>query len=290
MKKILTSVLVLTLCGAMFTACGSDSADNSAELETEASVTVSETVSETEAETTAETTTAAEVAAETETETEAETEAETTASEAASYASIDEFSKSGEAFTLSSDTTPAADSITYNFLKIFDGAKEIYLDVESTDGSMTMIMGMSNSGIYAKTTEAESGAAATIIFKDNVMYMLDDTSKSGYYMTADENMMEQYDIESMLSEINMNTEIENAADVKVCTVEIGGEICTFEVVDTGAGFLFSNDGTLYAILSNDTDQDLTAILVNEFTTTVPADILEVPSDYTLVDLAASLSE
>ena len=71
MKKVLTAILALSLCGVMLTACGSENTATETEAVT---TTVSETVTE------AETTKATE--AET---TEAETEAETEAAASASY-------------------------------------------------------------------------------------------------------------------------------------------------------------------------------------------------------------
>ena len=276
MKKVLTAILALSLCGVMLTACGSENTATETEAVT---TTVSETVTE------AETTKATE--AET---TEAETEAETEAAASASYESLDAFAKSGDAFNLATSTISAADSLTYNFIKVFDGASGMYLDAEATDGSMTMVMGMSENMLYMKMYEAASGTNMTILFKDSKMYMLDDTTKTGYYMAADESTMEEYDIGEMLGNVDFDAEIDNAADVFVTKVEIDGKEYTFEVAETGGGFLFDKDEKLAAILSKDTSSELTALKINEFTGEAPAEVFEVPADYQLVDFEAALAE
>ena len=277
MKKILTAILAFSLCGVMLTACSSE--ETTAEAET--TTTVSEAVTEA---------VITEAAVEA---TEKETEEETAAAEAvpsAGYESLDAFAKSGDAFNLETTAISAADSYIYNYVKTFDGASGMYIDAEATDGSMTMVMGMAEDMISIKMYEATSATNMSIIFKDSKMYMIDEASKSGYYMTADESMMEDYDVSEMLGDMDFDAEIENAADVKVTSVEIGGEEYTFEVAETGGGFLFSKDEKLIAILSPEADSELTALKINEFTGDVPTDIFEIPSDYQLVDLEAALAE
>ncbi len=273
MKKFLTAVLALSLCGVMLTACGSE--DTTAETEA-TTTTVSETVTE------AETTEATE--AET---TEAETEA---AAVSTSYESLDAFAKSGDAFNLETETISAADSLTYNFIKIFDGASGMYIDAEATDGNMTIVMGMAENMISMKMNDTASDTNMSIIFKDSKMYMLDEATKTGYYMAADESTMEDYNIGEMLGDVDFDAEIDNAADVLVTKVEIGGEEHTFEVTETGGGFLFDKNEKLVAIFSNDADSELTALKINEFTGEAPAELFEVPADYQVVDLEAALAE
>ncbi len=280
MKKFLTAVLALSLCGVMLTACGSEEAT----VETEATTTVSEAAVEA---------TEADTEAVTEAETEEVTEAETDAAEAvssASYESLDDFVKSGDAFGLDTDIISASDSLTYNWIKVLDGADSIYMDVEATDGSMTMVMGMSEDMISIKMYEATSATNMSIIFRDSKMYMLDEATKSGYYMASDETVMEDYDIGEMLGDMDFDAEIENAADVKSAKLEIGGEDYTFEVAETGGGFLFDKDEKIVAILSNDTESELTALKINEFTGEAPAELFEIPADYQVVDLEAALAE
>ncbi|MBQ8175482.1 MAG: hypothetical protein IJ035_00405 [Oscillospiraceae bacterium] len=302
MKKILAAVISLAMCAAMLTACGSDS--DTAEVVDSVTTTAAaeETTAETEAETTAETTTEAETEKETEAETtaEAETEAETAAeteaetkaeaAETASYASLNEFANSGDAFNLATNSISAGDSLTYEWIRIFEGADSLYMDVEATDGSMSMVMGMKEDKIYMKMYEKASDTNLIIIFKDSVMYMLDEATKSGYYMTADESLMEEYDVGAMLGEIDFDAETDNAADVLVTKVEIDGAEYTFEVAETGGGFLFDKDENLVAILTNEADSELTALKVNEFSGSAADSIFEVPSDYQLIDMEAMLAE
>jgi|GEM_PF-2059676 len=276
MKKLFTAILALSLCGVMLTACGSE--NTTAETEP-ATTTVSEAAAEVE------TTTATE--AET---TAATTEAETDAAASTSYESLDDFVKSGDAFGLDTDMISASDSLTYNWIKVLDGADSIYMDVEAIDGSMTMVMGMKEDMISMKMCEKASGTNMLIIFKDSKMYMIDEASKTGYYMSADASEMEDYDIGAVLGDLDFDAEMENAADVKVTAVEIGGEKHTFEIAETGGGFLFDKDEKLLAILSPDTSAEMTALKVNEFTGTAPDSLFEISPDYQLIDMEAMMTE
>lgn len=278
MKKLLSAVIALSLCGLMLTACGSK---DTAETETlTESITESETT-ETTTETTTEATTAS--------ETEAETETDDSAAPAGTvYASIEEFSKS-DVFSLPTEAIAPGDSYIYNFVRVFEGAKKMYFDVESVDGSMSMMMAISADKIAMKMQEPESGSNITILIRDMKMYMIDEASKSGYYSSIDESTLADYDVEALLSEIDIDESIENAADVKVCKVEIGGKEYTFETADTGGGFLFDADGKLCAIISPDTDTDTNALVVNEFSGDAPDEIFELPADCTLVDMEASMN-
>ena len=299
MKKIFAAIISLAMCAAMLTACGNDAGTTEvSDVTTTVSEAVKETEKETEAETTeAEATEAETTAAETEAETTAaETEAETEAekkAEIASYASIEEFANSGDAFDSKSfvtDAVAAKDSLTYNWIRIFEGADGIYMDVEAIDGSITMIMGMKNNNIYVKMYEASSKTEMTILFADSKMYMLDEATKSGYYMTSDESTMEEYNIEALLGEIDFDAETENAADVLVSKVEIDGVVYSFEIAETGGGFLFDKNNELVAIITNDTDAEFNGLKVNEFSGSAPDSLFEVPSGYQLIDLEAALAE
>lgn len=282
MKKFLAAILSLSLCGSMLSACGNS---GSAENGTSDSITSSESVSETEkTEETSETT-------EETTET-TETESETAAPSSASYGSIDEFAGADGIFDLPNSTVSAADSLTYAFSKSLEGAKELYLDVEASGGNMSMVMAVSGSSIYMKTAGASDGQSVdmTILIKDSMMYMLDNSTKTGYYYTVDEETLGEYNIEGLLEEfssVDMDKEIESAADVKVCTVEIGGKEYSFETAGTGAGFLFDGD-KLYAIIPADRSQELNALLINDFSSDVPGDIFDIPADYQLTDLSAAM--
>lgn len=190
-----------------------------------------------------------------------------------------------DVFDLAEDTVSAKKSNTYNFLKTLDGAEELYLDVETEDGSMSMVMGMAADKIAMKMKEPDSDTNMTIIITDNVMYMLDDATKTGYSMEADESMLEEYNLEEILGELNIDEEIDDAEDVMVCGVKVDGEVYTFEVAETGGGFLYDGKDKLCAIVADDDD---TVLKVNEFNADAPDDIFEVPSDYEIVDMASLL--
>ena len=284
MKKFLAAIISLSLCGVMLSACGNNSGTTDVTENQTTSAAAGDTEEATEAET----------KAETEADTEAETEAETKAADddaaaAGSYASVDDFAKDSSVFSLPTETISAGDSLTYNFVRTLEGATEFYMDVEATDGSMAMIMALSGKEIYMKMSGSSAEENATIIIKDSIMYMLDDSTKSGYYFEAGEDVMNEYNVEELLGEINMDKEIEDAEDVKVCKVEIGGKMYTFEVAETGGGFLFDGD-ELYAIINPDSDEEYNALIIHEFSGNVPSGIFELPSDYELIDLMAALGE
>ncbi len=141
-------------------------------------------------------------------------------------------------------------------------------------------MKMSGSGADEKINE---------IIKDSVRHMLDDSTKSGYSFVADEDTMNEYSVEEMLGEIDMDKEIEDAEDVKVCKVEIGGKKYTFEVAETGGGFLFDGD-KLYAIISPDSVKEFNALIIHDFSGSVPSGTFDIPSAYEVVDLMAALAQ
>ncbi|MDE6745100.1 MAG: hypothetical protein K2J72_00530 [Oscillospiraceae bacterium] len=290
MKKFLAAILSLSLCGVMLAGCGGNGTDSTVSDETtSAAADMGAAEADTE-EKKDETEAAAE--AETEAETEADTEAEADDGAAVvggSYDSVDAFAKDSSVFSLPTETVSAGDSLTYNFVRTLEGATEFYMDVEATDGSMAMIMALSGKEIYMKMSGSAAEENATLIIKDSVMYMLDDSTKSGYYFAADEDVTSEYNVEEMLSEIDMDKEIEDAEDVKVCKVDIGGKTYTFEVAETGGGFLFDGD-ELYAIINSESDADFNALIVHEFSGNVPSGIFELPSDYELIDLMEALSE
>ncbi len=285
MKKFIAAILSLSLCGVMFAACGSSGTDDiglTDQISSEAETTETETETET-TKTETETT-------ETETETKTETESETETADGA-YASIEEFAKDSSVFSLPDETVSAADSLTYSFEKTLEGATEFYMDVEATDGSMKIVMALSGKDVYMKIAAASSDENLTVMIKDSVMYMMEDASKSGYYMTATDEMMNEYNVDEFLSQLNyerdFDEEIENAADLKTCKVTIDGREYTFETAENGGGFLFDGD-KLYAIINSKSTNDLNALIIHDFSGSVPADIFEVPSDYELIDLEAAM--
>ncbi|MCM1022719.1 MAG: hypothetical protein NC395_01510 [Prevotella sp.] len=183
MKKILAAILSVSLCGAMLTACGSESG-----TDTDLTESITSAAAETETKTETEATETETETTQTETETEAEDNGDfdTAAALSGSYASVDDFAKDSGVFSLPTETISAADSLIYNFVRTLEGATEFYMDVETTDGSVAMVMAMSGKDIYMKMSGTSADQNLTIMVKDSLMYMLDDSSKSGYYMTAGE--------------------------------------------------------------------------------------------------------
>lgn len=292
MKKFLAAIISLAMCAAMFTACGNDTDTTEiSDVTTAASEAVAEAETTTAKETEAETTTEAEAEATIEAETEVETVAETTteaetkaeAAEKASYASLKKFVESGDAFKLDSTEIPAGDSLTYDWIRIFEGASGIYMDVEYFDGSMSMIMGMEKNDMYVYMNEAASGTKMTIILTDGKMYMLDEASKTGYSMTADESLMEEYDVEALLGDVDFDAETENAEDVKVTKLDIDGEEYTLEIADTGGAFLFDKNEKIKAIIIEENGSP-NGLKINDFSSDTPDELFEVPSGYQIVDL------
>jgi len=113
MKKLLATVLSLSLCGVMFAACGGSGTEDTGLTESQTSSATETTKTETETETE---TTETETETETDTETNTETETEAKAADGA-YASIEEFAKDSSVFSLPDETVSAADSLTYSFEK-----------------------------------------------------------------------------------------------------------------------------------------------------------------------------
>jgi len=209
---------------------------------------------------------------------------------AASYDSLGAMASSGELSSLSMSTVSAKDSKTYDFAKTLEGAKELHMDIEAEDGSMAVAMAVSDAGIYikAKSNEpVEEGTPSdmTIIIKGDTMYMLDNEAKTGMSMTA-EGMSDEYSVESMMEEfadLDIDDELDGDESIKTCVVKIGGKKYTFESGEDGSGLLFDGD-KLYAIIPAEGEADVSALIINEFSSTAPANLFEVPSDYEISDL------
>ncbi|MBR4097428.1 MAG: hypothetical protein IKK42_09030 [Oscillospiraceae bacterium] len=296
MKKFLAAIISLAMCASMLTACGKDT--ETAEV-SDVTTTASETLAETEAATTEATEAATTEATEAETteaeteatteettvaETEAETEAETKAeAKAASYSSLADFAKSGDAYKLDTKDIPAEDSLTYDWIRIFEGATGIYMDAEYVDGSVAVVMGMKQDNMYMYMYEAASNTNMTIILIDGKMYMLDEATKTGYSMTADASLMEEYDVEAMLGDIDFDAETANAEDVKTTKIEIGGEEYTLEIAETQGVFLFDKNDEIVAILAEE-NGTVNALKINEFSGDAPDKLFKAPTGYEIVDL------
>ena len=304
MKKIIAAIAALSMCALMLTACGDKTTgdDNLTE-----SITVSEPAGNAEAETEAKTEAEADSGAEEKTEettSAAETEEETADTEAdadetytdiaAKYASLEEFYNADDVFDHPGDVVAGEDSYTYEFVKSFEGGSEFYMDLEAIDGSMRIVMAMGSEKL-AMTIEGEAeGMDAfsniSIIIADGKMYMLDSTEKSGISMSLSEEefaeMFSEYDPAEILSEINIDTE-SDLGSIMSYKVDIGGKIYTFEHDGTNGntGMLYDPNGKVCMVIAKDADEDIPAIIFNEFSVNVPAGAFDVPAGYSIMDLS-----
>ena len=273
MKKLLSAITSIVLCGLMLTACGSNDA-----AETTDSAAADTTVAE-ETQAAEEETEATEEAAE---ETEAESE-ENAEAAGEGYADLEAFS-AADVFAIAGEEVEASSSNVYGFYKNFENATDVYADMSYVGSGITVKMAATPGKIAMKTSDPASGTNMWIIITDTKMYMLDENQKAGYSYTVDEAIKEEYG--SALDGVSYEGNLDEMGAVKTTTVEIGGESYTFEVVaDNNAGYLFDADGTLAAMITS-TDGTVAAFEVNAFTTEVPADVFEVPSDYSIIDADA----
>lgn len=306
MKKFIASIAALSMCALMLTACG-DKTDTG-----DAGITESITAEQTEA---ANNTADDDSSAKGETEADksddsaddkaaddgaedsapAETEAESndagSSEAAASYASIDEFINDDGIFDLPGEPVDAENSYTYAFAKSFEGGSGFYIDLESTDGTMKINMGMEADRLAMNATMPDDKGVVgnvSLIITDGKVYMLDPAQKSGFFMAlSDEQisqMFDQYDPEEILANVNIDTDTDFEG-VLSSKVEIAGEIYTFEYMDK-AGMLYDKSGKICTVVSGDSSTEIPAIIINEFSTNVPAGAFDVPSDYELMDLGA----
>ena len=295
MKKIIAVIAALSMSALMLTGCDKKNTGDDALTE---SITTMSTVEEPSgadsptAEDSAKTeekkdeaTTAAE-------ETEAQTEAEVSSADvAASYASLEEFINADDIFDHEGQLVDGKDSYTYAFVMGLEGGNGFYIDMEAVDGSMKMVMAMASQQIAITIIGEVEGVDGltniSVIITDGKMYMLDITSKSGFYMTLNEEefaeMFAEYDPEEILSEININTdsEVEGVMSYKV---DIGGKIYTFEYQDD-SGMLYDANGKVCTAITGDSGEDIPAIIFNEFSTNVPANAFDVPSGYEIIDMS-----
>ncbi len=277
MKKIFAAIAAVTVCAVMFTACGGK----------QDTVTTSETTAAVSEETKSAAAEDAPAESETTETTEAEetAEAEEISAEVYSFASLDEFADSGyEALTYTA--VNVKDSNTYDFVMDFEGATSMYIDAEETDGTTAMTMALDAENRIAMDVTAD-GARSIIIIKDMKMYMLDPATSTGYYMTIDESIFEEYDLKEAFSEIASfdESDISDSEEIMSCKVSIGGEDYTAEKVEDGC-MLFNADGSIYAIVGEENDSSISALIINSMSSEVPDSAFDIPDGYTLSDLMA----
>lgn len=301
MKKIISAIAALAACAVMLTACGGDT--GTADLQDEVTTTsAAVTEGNDDTDSVPESDEADEkdekdedgISSDDEEITNEEDTSEDddnsgdSAPVSSVYASLDEFAMS-DIGSLPYKKVAATDTNTYDFVKTLEGANGLYLNVESTDNTFAMSMAFDAKNNIALDMIDESGVRVLIIITNFKMYMLDPSSMTGMYFAVDESIFDDYNMEEMLSQINIDENaISDSEEIDSCNVEIAGEEYTFEY-SGGSGFLYKADGKLYAIVTDNDSLDLTALIVNEFSGNVPANAFDIPSGYELVDLSDAMA-
>lgn len=203
---------------------------------------------------------------------------------ASSFASLDKFAAS-DLDKLTYTSVSAKKSKTYDFAMGFAGAESVYVDAETTDGSLSMKMAFNIDGdcSFNFTEEDES---VRLIIKGSKVYLLDPASKIGVCTKLSDDEIKEYQ-DSMkksfsdLSSIDKYT-ISEKEKVKTCTVTIDGEKYTVERFENKC-ILFDAEGSIYAMVDKGSSE-VNVLLINEYTTTIPANALKIPSGYEIMDL------
>ena len=288
MKKFISAVAAISMCALMLAACGNNGTTDEGSTESvtaEASADVTEDTSSADTE--------QDKSEDDTSDDEDENDIvidnddnDTDSGDMLSYDSFDDIDVS-EIFTVDHEYIAAEESNMYSFAKTLEGGTEFYFDAEATDGSVSITMAFSQDKIAMNAFDGSSATEISIIIKDGMIYMLSPDEKSGFYFTADEEIMSQYDLESMLSQANIDSDME-LSEVKSGAVIVGGEKYTFEFNDE-SGMLFNADGKLRAMISAEGSNGMHTLVVNEFSSNVPANAYDIPDDYTLTDLESALS-
>ena len=292
MKKILSAIAALTVCAAMLAGCTGSGTPTT--VQDEAATTSAAAAADAGDDS---------IKDETDTEDEDSTDegsdenADDTYStddngEVPAYASIDEFVNS-DYTSLDYEQIGAKESLTFEFTKTIAGIKEVYMDVESTDGTMAMMMAFdSNNNIAMSASGSGVDAEINIIITDMVMYMLDPATKTGLYYAVDESIFDEYNTDEILGSLDVDVDsFSDSEKIGVCKVQIDGKEYVFEYSEEAKmGYLFETDGNLVAIAYADNTYDFDALVINEFSGNVPAGVYDIPDDYELVDLSEFMNE
>lgn len=295
MKKIISAIAALSVCAAMLTGCGGGGSTAELQNETTTAPVVTTTAvnvvfdNDEASEETAETKGKTEEASETkkEEETTAATEPEDSADEKPEFDSLDEFAQY-DLSSLSYEKVKAEDSHTYDFVKALEGAEGFYLDVETTDGTISMTMALQGKNISMDYID-DTGTRVLVLITDYVMYMFDPSTMVCYYFEVDESIFDEYNTDELLSQIDIDeSKLAKAEKVESCKVNIDGTDYTFEYSD-GSGFLYDVNGKMYAIVSNDSSLDMNVLIIHEFSANVPAGTFDIPDGYEMMDFSALFS-
>lgn len=257
MKRLLAGLISLAMCAAMLTACGKDT--DTAEA-SDVTTTVSETVTEI-----------------TTTETTGEKNEITH-----KYESIGDFIVS-DPFKLETETVEGSLFSDYMGKNISD--EGMYFDMETPDGKTKMLLAYKDKEMCVKVEGV--GESVYLYVIDGIMYMLDTEEKTGFSMEMDQDIVDSVTSEAM-GGIDLDSTAAKVDKSECVNVEIDGEAYIFENLEE-IGVLFHMDGEIYAILNGGEDEALQILLVNEMSSNIPEGILELPTDYDIVDMTELLA-
>jgi len=270
MKKIISLVSALLICGAIFTGC--NTAEKPAETETAS-----------------ETTTVSETTTASETTTVSETEAET---EATAAVALDKFAEAYANLADGKDVS-VKDSKTFAFAQEFKDTTSIYMNMTvstAETGTVTTKMAMKD-GSIAMIMEGD-GVAGSIYIVDMTYTVYDPSSMSAMKMTLDQTSYDAMGLNNIFEQMNIDIEgIETeTAVVKSYEAEVDGETYTYEIMEgEGYYYVYNKDGKMYTCGTTDGSSSSTTIVINEISSDVPADIFVQPEGYTIMDMDAMLS-
>ncbi len=202
-----------------------------------------------------------------------------------SFSSFKKFAAS-DLDALSYKNVSAKKSNTYDFVMSFSGADSLYMDVETIDGSESMMIACDANGNIAMEYLID-GEELKIILKKSTIYMLDPSTKTGYSVKIDDSEFEEYaeQMKDSFEELSSADSSQISADEKIqtCSVVIADKDYTVEKVEDSY-MIFDKNGKIYGIVNNDTDAELNALLINGFSNKVPKGTFNVPKGYDIVDM------
>ncbi len=314
MKKILSALAALAVCG-MLTACGNSAADENVAsadettaseattvvvtettIATEETTVSNETTTVSEETTTAsETTTEASIAEETtvteeetvattteQTETEPATEEEIVIDDNAdeitvnsSFADMDEF-LTADLFMLDGKTATADTTLSADIFDTLDG--NFYLETSDLNGNSPFKLAIKGDMIMVENEF--DGSTHKMVIRDSKAYTLDHENMVALFLPADKELISQYTPEKLgIIPENISKESFVIADVT-----IGGKAYKFEYsTSSDWAMLYTSDGKLYASVKSGDSLDC-ELCKFSVTAKIPSDAFTIPEDYFRLDL------
>lgn len=270
MKKTLGIILSLALCVSMLAGCSKSG-------NTEETTTAGETTS------------AAETTEETEAEAKTEAETEAAAGEAVASGATSGFAEAyanlGEGKEIN-----AKDSNTYKFMQELNGAKSLYISftMMAPEGESALEMAIEGENVYMKT---ESPEASGIIYIVDMAYtMYDPSTMTAMTMKLDQETYDSMDLKNAFSSFELDDDFDDV-DGKIMShdVEVEGKKYTYEVDDAKTCYyVYDENGKIVTFAATDSETAMD-VIINAFTTEVPAEVWTQPTGYTVQDLSAALS-